>query len=77
MKKLKTIHICQIAILLSVLSIAVGIFASYWTYKETQYQLFKFQLEMQSEKNTAMMSEYEDLQLQLNEIIKRCQLRDY
>lgn len=77
MKKMKRIHICQIAILLAVLSIAINIVISYWVYKENEYQLFKLRLELQAEKNAAMMGEYEDLQLQLNEIIKRCQLRDY
>lgn len=77
MKKMKTIHICQIAILLSMLSIAISIVVSYWVYKENEYQLFKLRLEMQSDKNTAMMSEYEDLQSQLNEMITRCQLRNY
>ena len=77
MKKMKIIHICQIAIFLAALSIAISIVVSYWVYKENEYQLYKLRLEMQASNNAAMMSEYEDLQLQLNEIIKRCQLRDY
>jgi hypothetical protein len=32
MKKMKRIHICQIAILLAVLSIAINIVISYWVY---------------------------------------------
>ncbi|MBQ9490002.1 MAG: hypothetical protein IJU80_08740 [Lachnospiraceae bacterium] len=77
MKKLKRIHICQIAILLSMLSIVISIVVSYWGYKENEYQLYKLRLEMQMDKNVAMMSEYEDLQSQLNEMITRGQLRNY
>ena len=58
MKKLKTIQICQIAILLSALSIAVSIVVAYWVYKETEYQVYRLRLEMQAEKNAAMVSEW-------------------
>ena len=77
MKKLKTMQICQIAILLSALSIAVSIVVSYWVYKETEYQVYRLRLEMQAEKNAAMVSEWEDLQLQLYEMIDYCHEEDH
>ena len=58
---MKVKRMFQLAIFLSVLSMAVSEVAAYWVHEDVETQLLEFRLEMQAERNAQRIHEWEEM----------------